>query len=102
MTVLIRRAGEPSRFGDSFHNSGGPLTWRPIIGPTPEQDPKGHWQKMFGDDLALVTCANGHELRLSGRVHRVAPDGTVTPSDVCTVPGCTFHEFIRLEGWPGR
>ncbi len=31
--------------------------------------------------------------------HKIAPDGTVTPSVVCPHEGCTFHEFIRLEGW---
>lgn len=31
--------------------------------------------------------------------HAIAPDGTVTPSVVCPSVGCTFHEFIRLEGW---
>jgi uncharacterized OB-fold protein len=31
--------------------------------------------------------------------HSVAPDGTVRPSMVCTHPGCSFHEFGKLEGW---
>jgi hypothetical protein len=96
---MLRRAGEPCVWGDGYRGSGGPLTWRPIIGPTSEQDPRGDWQRLFGDDLALVTCSNGHELRLSGKIHSVAPDGIVSPSDVCTVPGCTFHEHIQLEGW---
>lgn len=33
--------------------------------------------------------------------HHVAVDGIVAPSVVCTHPGCTWHVFIRLEGWPG-
>lgn len=50
-------------------------------------------------DLALVTCGMGHTTRLVSTVHQVAPDGTVTPSYVCTVTGCTFHEWVRLAGW---
>jgi hypothetical protein len=50
-------------------------------------------------DLALCTCGSGHTCRLSGRVHQVAPDGTVTPSYVCPVAGCGFHVWIRLVGW---
>lgn len=53
----------------------------------------------LADDLALITCAAGHTLRLTSRIHRIATDGSVFPSWVCTVPGCAFHEFIRLVGW---
>lgn len=31
--------------------------------------------------------------------HQIAPDGTVSPSVVCSHEECTFHEFIQLEGW---
>lgn len=34
-----------------------------------------------------------------GRVHRVAPDGTVTPSYLCN---CGYHEWIRLDEWEPR
>jgi hypothetical protein len=57
--------------------------------------PKPPWDK----DLALATCRNGHTLRISGNVHSVAPDGTLSPSYVCTYPGCSFHEWVRLVGW---
>lgn len=50
-------------------------------------------------DMAMTTCGNGHTLRMSADVHTIAPDGTVTPSYVCTVTGCTFHEWVRLIGW---
>lgn len=52
-------------------------------------------------NLALITCPNGHVTRMVSTVHRVDPDGTVHPSYVCTVGSCTFHRFIRLEGWQG-
>jgi hypothetical protein len=29
----------------------------------------------------------------------VADDGTVSPSYVCPFPPCTFHLFVRLDGW---
>jgi hypothetical protein len=35
-------------------------------------------------------------------VHKIAADGTVSPSFVCPHPGCGFHEFIVLSGWPGN
>lgn len=54
-------------------------------------------------DLALCTCRNRHTTRMSGSIHSIAADGTVTPSYVCPVAGCTFHDFVRLVGWePGH
>ena len=46
---------------------------------------------------AEMTCKSGHGLVL--KRHSVSADGTVTPSVVCLSSGCTFHEFVRLEGW---
>lgn len=48
---------------------------------------------------AELVCANGHALSLRG--HSIEDDGTVMPSVVCTVPGCDFHDFIRLDAWNG-
>jgi hypothetical protein len=31
--------------------------------------------------------------------HTISAEGVVTPSLVCPTSGCTFHEFIELEGW---
>lgn len=50
-------------------------------------------------DFALVTCTKGHTCRLVTKIHSIAKDGTLSPSLVCPVPGCTFHEFVRLVGW---
>jgi hypothetical protein len=58
-------------------------------------------KRLYPDDLAVIYCANGHRTRMSARIHRVATDGTVSPSYVCTVLGCSFHDFIRLSGWNG-
>jgi hypothetical protein len=68
-----------------------PCTW-----DYAKHTPKG---SMFEHDLALVTCAEGHTLRLTSRVHRIAADGVVTPSWVRTYPGCSWHVFIKLEGY---
>lgn len=47
-----------------------------------------------------VVCPVCHSaLTLSGRVHSVSEVGAVSPSFVCTRAGCSFHDFIVLEGW---
>lgn len=90
--VVFRRAGTPVVWGKGMGESGGPCTWRPFIAG--ETTPK-----FIRDDIAYVTCGFGHELRLSKTVHSVNPSGVVSPSYVCTAPSCTFHVFVRLEGW---
>ena len=53
--------------------------------------------------VALVKCPGcGVDSILSGKVHQVAPDGTVSPSYLCPHKPCTFHEWVRLEGWGKR
>jgi len=32
---------------------------------------------------------------------RFTDDEVVSPSMVCLADGCSFHEFIRLDGWDG-
>lgn len=61
----------------------------------------GYYACQSDKDLALCTCANRHTTRLTSTKHKVGADGTVSPSYVCTVGGCGFHEFIRLVGWDG-
>ena len=90
--VTYVRAGDPVEWGKPMGPSAGPRTWRPVV-PHPDRP------AAFADDFALVTCHRGHECMLSARVHRVAADGTVTPSCVCPVQGCDGHEFIVLGGW---
>lgn len=50
-------------------------------------------------DLAMVTCSKGHTTRLTAAVHAVDHEGRVSPSYVCTVSGCGFHDHVVLEGW---
>lgn len=47
----------------------------------------------------VTRCGNGHIGSLDD--HKIAEDGTVSPSVVCQRAGCEYHEFIRLEGWEG-
>jgi hypothetical protein len=49
--------------------------------------------------LVLITCVFGHELILNTDIHTVSPEGVVSPSWVCTIAGCTYHEHITLSGW---
>lgn len=46
---------------------------------------------------AELTCPNGHGVSLRG--HAINASGKVSPSVVCLTPGCSFHEFVRLEKW---
>ena len=53
--------------------------------------------------LAIVYCPQcGTESSMSARVHAVTPDGAVTPSYVCPHAPCSFHEWVRLDGWVSR
>lgn len=63
------------------------------------RDRDGKYVCQSDNDIALCTCANGHTTRMVSTVHRVAPDGTVAPSYVCPVKGCSFHQYVRLVGW---
>jgi len=51
-------------------------------------------------DGASVTCG-GCGTPFSLARHTIAPDGTVSPSVVCPHPGCSWHVFLRLDGWRG-
>lgn len=62
-----------------------PLTWRKVM--------------RDGQPRATMVCANGHYGALVD--HTISQDGTVTPSVVCPVTGCGFHEYVRLDGWTG-
>lgn len=46
---------------------------------------------------AELTCSGGHSVSLRG--HSISEDGRVSPSVVCLAPGCSFHDFVRLNEW---
>lgn len=47
--------------------------------------------------LLVIVDPNEHYLGITN--HTISPNGTVTPSVVCPVKNCTFHDFIKLEGY---
>jgi hypothetical protein len=90
----------------TFKPSGSPVL------PYPAHIPPGTWalvsDRAFPYHVPQVVCPICHQpFILSPEVHSVAPDGTVTPSLVCLQYDfskkppikCSFHEWVRLEGW---
>ena len=63
-----------------------PYEWRPPQGLC--------WWLWRG--LVMLQCPNGHSCHLP---HAVNASGVVTPSAVCPVAGCGFHEHLRLTDW---
>lgn len=63
-----------------------PGEWRPLLLTGARQ---------FTATVCCPTCETIHPI--DG--HRIASDGTVTPSLLCPTAGCSFHQFGRLEGW---
>jgi hypothetical protein len=63
--------------------------------------PPAHWKQCAPSAIkrfkAELTCPLGHGMTLKG--HTVDARGLVSPSVVCHVPACSFHEFVVLEGW---
>jgi hypothetical protein len=50
-----------------------------------------------GKTTARVVCPGcGMTFALD---HDIASDGTVTPSMICPIKSCGFHEYVKLEGW---
>lgn len=72
-------------------------SWREPDGVSPGW---GWWRGFL-----MLECPKGHRNRINigPDGHKVAADGTVSPSLVC--PGdaqpCDWHEFGRLVGWQG-
>lgn len=73
--------------------------------------PPRSW-RVSGDDpdwrYVTICCANGHLATVAHlthpelhRGHTIATDGEVSPSVVCPITGCDYHEFVRLVGWSG-
>lgn len=58
----------------------------------------GTWTPL-GVDNAMVTCQNDREHVATLSDHKIDENGVVTPSLVCPVEGCGFHEWVRLQGW---
>ena len=63
----------------------------------------GTWKGVRGGGLILQCPQGQHGIGLGPGItdHRITQDGTIIPSVVCTTHGCAFHEFVKLEEWPG-
>lgn len=67
-----------------------------------EQKPGSWWRALRGRvfircpeckmPTQMGTDADGHAVNVGGEVH---------PSVECPTKGCTFHRYVRLEGWAG-
>jgi hypothetical protein len=72
------------------------LRHRPELGSFP--DP-GEW--VFWDSRLILACPGCGQLwDMSHRT--IGDDGTVAGSIVCSEKGCSFHRYVRLDGWLGR
>lgn len=49
--------------------------------------------------LCRIASTVRHLTRPEKSHHTIADDGTVNPSVVCPHTPCTFHEYVRLDGW---
>jgi len=46
--------------------------------------------------LLVIVDPNEHYIGIID--HTINVDSMITPSVVCPIKGCTFHDFIKLEG----
>jgi hypothetical protein len=69
-------------------------------GPKGDDQAPGTWRHgtSDGSPTAFFRCPQCPTLGALAGTHDIAADGTVTPSVVC--PNCSFHEWIKLDGWP--
>lgn len=49
--------------------------------------------------LICPDCGKSSTLWCPVGGHGIAEDGTIDPSVVCPFEPCTFHEWVKLEGW---
>lgn len=78
---------------DETHIDEAPAWW-----PYLYQTQDGDWRAS-----TYVRCGHGHVSRLDiGGMHELRHDGVVTPSLVCPVDGCDWHENVKLVAWQRR
>ena len=65
-----------------------------------ENDTWNYYYLPDGKRTVITRCTYGHIGTLAN--HNISADGTVNPSVVCQHEGCSFHEFIKLEGFKGE
>lgn len=94
------RTASAAPLSDAVRSGG--LTMIPKASSTGPWEP-GHWrawENKPGVKAAALTCIGcKRALFLNPSIHTILLDGMVTPSFVCTHPGCTWHVWIRLVDW---
>lgn len=67
--------------------------------------PREHWFKVDSGEshpLPIIDCpACGGGTLGPPAPNGIHADGVVYASVVCAHKGCTFHDFVTLEGWDG-
>lgn len=75
-----------------------------MLESTRGRNPGQWWPTKYPDGrLSATLYCSECEKPMSLANHKIADDGTVTPSVVCPqenveCPRCGFHEFVRLNG----
>lgn len=49
--------------------------------------------------IASSACPSGHLATISPKIHTISADGALSPSYVCPRKDCSFHDFVKFEGW---
>ena len=62
-----------------------PCTWNYLV------------DKLHDAISASIVCPNGHYGILTD--HKIDDEGVVSPSVVCPIAGCNFHDYVVLKGW---
>lgn len=81
-------------FKKDINNEDKPLTWRYYKYQDNILTVENKKKELV--KLLVIVDPNDHYLGIVD--HIINPDGIVTPSVVCPIKGCTFHDFIKLEG----
>lgn len=80
-------------FKKDVNNEDKPLTWRYY--KDNDQILMVENKKKELVKLLVIVDPNDHYLGIID--HTINIDGTVIPSVVCPIKGCTFHDFIKLD-----
>lgn len=61
------------------------------------EEGRPYWFHWYGEPMLAMPCGKNCVASLSG--HKIAADGTVSPSAACPSHPSGFHEFITLENY---
>lgn len=57
------------------------------------------WPLAVGSKVVMICCPECRRIISISDDHKIADDGTVTPSCKCPTGYCDFHAKVKLEGW---